>query len=109
MIANGDITDEATIRNINNMAAGLDNAKRAFEETKSPADTINYLKYSQDISGYISSIDQLAQKEKEYFAGMTQYTGQTMYDKIDNGTTSSIDTVKKNLRISLKYSQKAKV
>lgn len=97
MIANGDITDEATIRNINNMAAGLDNAKRAFEETKSPADTINYLKYSQDISGYISSIDQLAQKEKEYFAGMTQYTGQTMYDKIDNGTTSSIDTAKKKL------------
>ena len=97
MIANGDITDEATIRNINNMAAGLDNAKRAFEETKSPADTINYLKYSQDISGYISSIDQLAQKEKEYFAGKTKYTGQTMYDKIDNGTTSSIDTAKKKL------------
>lgn len=97
MIANGDITDEATIRNINNMAAGLDNAKRAFEETKSPADTINYLKYSQDVSGYISSIDQLAQKEKEYFAGKTKYTGQTMYDKIDNGTTSSIDTAKKKL------------
>lgn len=97
MIANGDITDEATIRNINNMAAGLDNAKRAFEETKSSADTINYLKYSQDISGYISSIDQLAQKEKEYFAGKTKYTGQTMYDKIDNGTTSSIDTAKKKL------------
>lgn len=97
MIANGDITDEATIRNINNMAAGLDNAKRAFEETKSPADTINYLKYSRDMSGYISSIDQLAQKEKEYFAGKTKYTGQTMYDKIDNGTTSSIDTAKKKL------------
>lgn len=102
MIANGDITDEATIRNINNMAAGLDNAKRAFEETKSPADTINYLKYSQDISGYISLIDQAAQKEKEYFAGKTKYTGQSMYDKIDDGTTASIDIAREKLESFVK-------
>lgn len=101
MIADGFIDKNSDIaKNILGVDSQIANKYNAFKSEGSAFAAMDLMKYTNSISKYISMLDQVSQKEAQYFAGKTKYSQDTTMDNmIQNATeeTKKLNEVQKQL------------
>ena len=99
MMDDGLITDEGTKLNVASISTTLNNKYNAFKSSGSQADAIDFLKYANEVSEYISQLDTAAQKEAQYFKSKKQY------EYSAEGTGGAIEGLDKSRQALEKYVQ----
>ena len=101
MIANGFIDKNSDItKNVLSIDTTLSSKLKNFTENPTAFGAVDIMKYVQDISTYIETLDKASQAEAKYFSGKTKYAQDTTMNNMAQQATEStkkIEAVQKQL------------